>query len=176
MAEQEPQVAFALLAPVPQGHLKSAMDRLKQRADVAFGSMKFELFHELDNSPKFRNGGKVLVPTLIYSSHERDPGHPSYMVKWGAWYVGLVNHKSGCPGEHPDGPEARPESTLKTDVNDKWAVFWHVQGLKELDAPRRISGLRRYKSGRDWSNAPPRGPELITCPNWFSGAMSASHE
>lgn len=45
---QQPAGNIALLAPVPLHHLQDGYQVARQQGKVAFGSMKWELFRELD--------------------------------------------------------------------------------------------------------------------------------
>ena len=58
-------VSFAILAPVPEEHLKSGLDVVAAEEFVAYGSRKWEFFREVDSLR-----GDEHVPVLIYPSYE----------------------------------------------------------------------------------------------------------
>lgn len=152
-------VDFAILAPVPLEHLQSGKDVAVKEGFVAFGSMKWEFFRQVD---KLRCSRKV--PVLLYPSHEDVPAKLSYVVAWFGWYTGHVN---SVGGGHPLSMKHRPPTTgqYASDNIGHWAVFWHVEGLRDLPKERhlRISEIETVKGG--WrKNAPPRGPELVAVP------------
>jgi hypothetical protein len=72
--------SFAILAPVPEMHLLSAMETMAQleselgdeKPKTAFGSMDFEIFRRVDESRAGKN-----VKVLIYASHS-DTEQPFY--------------------------------------------------------------------------------------------------
>lgn len=153
----EPGVDFAIVAPVPLGHVQSGILVAEKEGFVAFGSMKWELLAKADE----RRHGQP-VPVLIYSSHEDRPARPTFKVAWAGWYVGHV-HSVG--GAHREGMQYRPPTTAgsPSDNTGHWAVFWHVRGLRELPPERHlhISSLEGYQTGRPRKDHPPHGPELV---------------
>jgi hypothetical protein len=154
---------FAILAPVPEEHLVSGLQTIAAEGKVAFGTRKWELFRKIDG---MRDGARVAV--LIYPSHLDGEGKGTFVVSWFGWYAGSVE---GVKGAHPDGMKYRPASTAayQLDNQGSWATFWHVNGLRQLPAAKRLSigRIEGYKGG--WrKNAPPRGPELVTLPELLS--------
>jgi hypothetical protein len=155
---------FAIQAPVPLEHLQAGLDVCAKEGAVAFGTRKWELFRDLDQK---RDG--LPVAALIYPSHDEDlPAKDTSIVCWFGWYVRSVDSKGGA---HPDGMKYRPRTTAKYSPDNKghWTTFWHVEGLRELAADKRlpIGKIQGFKGG--WrKNAPPRGPELITLPESLS--------
>jgi hypothetical protein len=154
---------FAILAPVPLEHLESGLEIVASQGEVAFGTMKWELFRRVDAE---RNGARVAV--LIYPSGEDVPAKPSFIVSWFAWYR---RTESSVMGAHPDGMKFRPPTTAKYPLDNKghWAAFWHVSGFRELPNQKclAIGKLKGAKGG--WrKTAPPRGPELIILPESLS--------
>ncbi|OHC73544.1 MAG: hypothetical protein A3G18_07785 [Rhodospirillales bacterium RIFCSPLOWO2_12_FULL_58_28] len=150
---------FAILAPVPLEHLQTGKQVADAKGFVAFGSKKWELFRKVDEK---RHG--LRVPTIIYPSHEGVPSKLTFMVTWFGWYIAYMDSVGGA---HPFGMTHRPPTTNKYDSDNSghWAVFWHVEGLREL--PKNlylpISKIETVKEG--WrKNAPPRGPELVAIP------------
>lgn len=159
----ETSVDFALLAPVPREHLDGAQEIADSEGFVAFGSMKWELFRQLDT---IRN--EQPVPVLIYPSHEGVSAKLTFTIAWTGWYIG---HVEAVGGAHPDGMKHRPKSMAKyaNDVSGYWAVFWHVKDLKPLpeDEHQPISSLKSHASSKYRLNAPPRGPEIVARPVWI---------
>lgn len=155
---------FAILAPVPLEHLQSGKDVCAREGFVAFGSKKWELFRTVD---EMRNGNRV--PCLLYASHEGVPAPLAFTVTWFGWYIG---HVDSIGGAHPDKLKYRPESTKEysTDNRGHWAVFWHVEGLRELAKAKRkpIGELQSHPRGTWRKNAPPRGPELVEFPHLYT--------
>ena len=90
----------ALLAPIPECHLKSAAEIIGEMSKVAFGTNAYELFVELD-AKKQQN-----VEVFIYASHTVTDGLP--IATWHGRYVRCVN--SNKVGQHPDNEEYRPPS------------------------------------------------------------------
>ena len=135
--------AFALLTPVPQVHLLSALEAIAAQLDsdnlpsehlpkVAFGSMDFEGFGEVE---KLR-GGKA-IEIFIYASHAKGDQPLNPEVTWRGLYVGYVGSRRG---RYPGQSIYRPQSTA-TDT-PTWAVFWEVQELEPLKQSIPIGSLR----------------------------------
>jgi len=152
-------VHYAILAPVPLEHLKSGLLVCHEQGSVAFGTMKWELFRQID---ELREGSRVAA--LIYPSHDENlPAKDSFIVSWFGWYTHSVESKGGA---HPEGMKFRPPTAA---VDGQWAIFWHVAGLRELPQSKQlpIRKIQGFKGG--WrKNAPPRGPELVTLPELLS--------
>lgn len=69
-------VHFAILAPVPLEHLKSGLAVCQAQGSVAFGTMKWELFRQID---ELREGSRVAA--LLYPSHDENlPAKDSFIV------------------------------------------------------------------------------------------------
>ena len=154
---------FAILAPVPLEHLQSGEKIARDKGFVAFGSRKFELFREVD---ELRKGEPVRA--LIYPSHGDGSFSSSYLVSWFGWYIGSEESDFG---RHSQGMEHRPPTTAaySRDNTGHWSVFWHVKNLVQLPKADRfpISEVQTFKGG--WrKNAPPRGPEIVRAPAFFS--------
>lgn len=151
---------FAIVAPVPLEHLETGESVAQSTGFVAFGSMKWELFRDID-----QRRGDAAVPVLIYPSADDSPSSLALRIAWCGIYVGSSESKSGA---HIAGMTHRPSSTEKYAGDNKghWAVFWHVSGLCRLPSAQQlpISALQTVKGG--WrKNAPPRGPELVQLPD-----------
>lgn len=158
--------AFAILAPVPEMHLISGLEAITAQLDsdelppdqlpkVAFGSMEFELFPEIE---KLRNGKAVDV--LIYASHAKGDQPLNPEVTWRGVYVSYVGSRRG---RYPGKPIFRPKSTA-TD-SPTWAVFWEVQELEPLKRPLPIGNLRgKNKKTNFQARFIPEGPVLIEYP------------
>jgi hypothetical protein len=139
-----------LLAPVPLYHLKSGMETCNQHGRVAFGSDKWELFHDLD---KIRNGEKVQV--LIYASMS-DASFP-LKATWQALYIRHCPSNAG----YPPKDMCRP-GTTQDDTG--WAIFWEVEDLEEIPEGQQslIASLSAYnKRTKFKANYRPEGPILI---------------
>ena len=125
---------------------------------MAFGTMKWELFRQID---ELREGSRVAA--LIYPSHDENlPAKDSFIVTWFGWYTHFRDSKDAMNSD----AMLRPPTT-KTD--GRWAIFWHVAGLRELPNSKQlpIKKIQGFKGG--WrKNAPPRGPELVTLPELLS--------
>jgi hypothetical protein len=157
--------AFALLAPVPEIHLTSGLEAIAAQLDsddlppghspkVAFGSMDFEVFAELE---KLRAGKAVEV--FIYASDAKDQTLIP-KVTWGGLYIGYVGSRRG---RYPGKSIFRPPATA-TD-SPTWAVFWEVQGLEPLKTPIQIGSLRaKNKKTNYQSRFIPEGAALIEYP------------
>lgn len=151
-------VDFALLAPVPAEHLKSGEAVATDQGYVAFGSLKWELFKQIDG---WR--GHDRVPVLIYPSYDDDP---NFEIRWVGWYVDYVDSVGGA---HPYGMKHRPPTTAAYANDTTWAVYWHVEELRRLDETeyRPISSLESYKTGLWRKGQAPRGPEIVARPDWI---------
>jgi hypothetical protein len=150
---------IALLAPVPVEHLVSALETLKSEERVAFGSMSFLVFHELDRQRK-----GLPVDVYIYGSAiESEPDGPAL---WRAIYIGYVESNGGG---HPKGMRFRPKSTEKYPLDNEghWGLFWEVIDLRPATSTSwcpigEMTGFgkkRRY--GKPFV---PEGPILIEHP------------
>lgn len=137
---------LAILAPVPYEHLESGEEVCRREGKVAFGSMKWEFFRDLDARA---TGEKV--PVYLYASWAEGAAQP--LATWRATYIG---HVEGSGAGHPDGMRYRPPTTGKypTD-NSEWAVYWEVEGLGRLADGDRIGmdafmkhGPRRHRTAR----------------------------
>lgn len=154
---------FAILAPVPLEHLETGLTVCDAAGYVAYGTMKWELFRQIDD---LREGEPV--PVLIYPSDTDTPSHSNYMVSWWGWYVGHSRSKGGA---HKDGMLHRPSSTEKYEADNKghWAIFWHLEGLRQLPSSMYLPLGKIPTIAGGWrKNAPPRGPELVTLPESLS--------
>ena len=136
----------ALLAPIPDRHVKSGKEVCDREGKVAFGS-------DLWPFPGIEPGTRV----LIYASHDPEQG-PDEFVSWEAIYVDHVDATPG--GKYPRDPRFRPPSTV-TDTT--FSGFYEVRDLRPLDPPIGVSDLAR-KDGSVRKNWPPRRPQLIPAP------------
>ncbi len=130
-----------------------------ERGKVAFGTRAWLVFRELDELR-----GTMPVDVYIYASHCEPPS--LLEASWQAVYIGQVESVGGA---HPDGMQFRPPSTQKyaNDSSGKWAVFWEVRDLRELEAKKRLSiasmtgfGKKKAYGSGFW----PEGPLLIEHP------------
>jgi hypothetical protein len=153
---------IALLASVPAEHLKSALQLLKTEQKVAFGSMNYLLFQELD-----AESHSLPVDVYIYASRKEDC--PDAAPFWRAIFIGFTPCSETKPGSHPDEMKYRPESTKKYALDNEghWLVFWEVKDLKPatqedwwpIDKMIGFGMKRRY--GKSFV---PEGPYLIRHP------------
>lgn len=150
---------LAVLAPVPYEHLESGEDVCRREGKVAFGSMKWEFFRDLDARA---TGEKV--PVYLYASWAAE-GSARPLVSWRATYVG---HVEGSGAGHPEGMRYRPPTTGKypTD-NSEWAVYWEVEELERLPSGSGIAMNRfvGYDTGKPFArHLVPEGPMLVREP------------
>jgi hypothetical protein len=155
MAVHKTASEIALLAPVPAEHLKSALDILKKKTKVAFGSMKWDVFNTLESHRP--------VDVYIYASWQK--ACPSVQPLWRATYTGFVKAKNGS---HPDGMEFRPESTAQYALDNvgHWAIFWEIIELRpahnnEFEIAQMIGYGKKRRYGKSFV---PEGPILIRHP------------
>lgn len=158
--------AFAILAPVPELHLISGLEAIAAQLDsdnlspdqlpkVAFGSMDFELFAEVE---KLRAGKAIEV--LIYASQAKGDQPLNPEVTWRGLYVGYVPSRRG---RYPGKAIHRPQSTA-TD-SPTWAGFWEVQELERLKTALPIGNLRgKNKKTNFQARFIPEGAVLIEFP------------
>lgn len=144
----------ALLAPVPEGHLESALVTCEDAGRVAFGSRAWQAFAELDRRREW-----LPCDVYIYPSHSELFGTPK--VRWVATYVRQLGSRGG---RHPDRYKFRPTSTHESEDEGHWSVFWEVTDLRRLD-PADAVPMNRFqgvdKSKRYVSNFKPEGPLLV---------------
>ncbi|MBN8564084.1 MAG: hypothetical protein J0L70_26465 [Leptolyngbya sp. UWPOB_LEPTO1] len=158
--------AFAILAPVPEMHLISGLEAIAAQLDsddlpadhlpkVAFGTMAFELFAEVE----ILRAGKA-IEVLIYASHAKGEQPLNPEATWRGLYVGYVGSRRG---RYPGKSIYRPKSTI-TD-SPTWAGFWEVQELERLKAAIPIGNLRgKNKKTNYQARFIPEGPVLIEFP------------
>ncbi len=144
---------FAILAPVPEMHLKSGEETCDREQKVAFGSQAWELFREVD---KLRNGDDVEV--FIYASQAKKA---ILEVTWHGVYIG---HKDSRNGRYPGDKKFRPSSSASDSPT--WAVYWEVRDLKELPEADciQIVSLRGFRKKSNYQSFIPDKPLLIEYP------------
>jgi hypothetical protein len=128
---------YSLLAPVPEVHVNAALDVLKSKPFVCFGSDSFEVFVKLEVGTK----------VYIYVSHAKEG---SEVVGYTATYRGTVNTVSEMKKLESEG--YRPA----TAGGEQWGFFWKVSDLASLAKPLPLS-LMQLPSGKYLTSAP-RGP------------------
>lgn len=158
--------AFAILIPAPEQHLISGLDAIAAQLDlddlppeylpkVAFGSMDFEMFAEIE---KLRDGKAVDI--FIYASEAKGDQPLNPEVTWRGLYIGYVGSRRG---RYPGQSIYRPKATA-TD-SPTWAGFWEVHNLEPLKKGIPIGNMR---SKNKKTNFPPRfmpdGPLMIEHP------------
>ncbi len=159
----------ALLAPVPLRHLQSGLEVCAAESKVAFGSMAFEVFSELEGL----RGGRP-VPIYFYASHMDDPlaqspdmllGPP--VISWRGTYTGFSESDLG---KYAGGNRFRPPTTYlpPRPDSDDWGVFWEVTGLEYIEpglGRLQVSSLKPFGSNKRLASVfIPRGPLLIQSP------------
>jgi hypothetical protein len=148
-------MSVALLAPVPEEHLLSGQDTLRESGKVAFGSKNWELFNKLVELLK---GHECKV--LLYASDATRPINPP-TATWSARFVGFTVAVNGA---HKDGMKYRPASTAKYALDNRgsWTVFWEVTNLEPMNPGVKIGLLRGFEKPHSYLvNFIPRGPVLI---------------
>jgi hypothetical protein len=146
--------AVELLAPVPADLLQDA-SAFANDGEVAFGSRAWEVFRELD----FIRGDRP-VRVWIYASHDPERPLPP-TVTWAARYV---RHIESIGGAHPEGKRYRSERALLEQDIAYWAVYWHVDNLRQLDPSewRPTSDFRGYGKPAPYQRPfEPEGPLLV---------------
>jgi hypothetical protein len=155
--------SFAILAPVPEIHLISGKEAIAQLANdpnneivkIAFGSMAFEVFRQID---ELRQSKPVEV--FIYASDSTADQPLHTQVSWHGLYIG---HAPSRNGRYPGNKKFRPPSTLSDKPT--WAVFWEVQELEFLNKPIEIASLKALNKKANFSSRfIPEGPLLIEYP------------
>jgi hypothetical protein len=158
--------AFAILAPVPEEHLKSGLDAISKQLSasdqsineipkLAYGSMAFEEFRKVDQLR-----GDSPIEVFIYASHAAGDQPLNPVVSWRGLYVG---HSVSRNGRYAGNLLHRPESTKKD--RPVWAVFWNVTDLQQLETPIPIGSLRGLAQKTNYKpRFIPEGPLLIESP------------
>lgn len=152
---QDLSTAVALLAPVPENLLDDGLEVCAREGQVAFGSRAFEVFRHLD---ELRRG--LPVRALLYASHAEVVRAP--LATWTGRYVRYVAAKPS--GRHPEGVRFRPRvgRDAPGENSGHWGIYWHVEGLRQLDVPIAISDLRGLNSKHCYAKYfVPEGPLLI---------------
>jgi hypothetical protein len=147
----------ALLAPVPEEHLVSALDVVREHKKVAFGSRSWQVFRQIDELR-----GDAPADVLIYASHSA-VHHSLPKVSWRAKYIG---HREAKGGGHPDGMTYRPPSTGKYPDDNKghWFIFWEVRDLVCLPAELQIEigAIFQFEKNKPYKKYfVPSGPLII---------------
>lgn len=147
------------VTPVPLEYLVDGAQLARREGRVAFGSMVWPKFKQLD---ELRKG--LPVDVYIYASHSQSSG--PIEVSWHARYVG---HVESLGGAHPEGMRYRPPSTAKdpTDNAGYWALFWEAETLTELPKAERlaVADLPAFGQRKPYGHPFfPEGPMLIEHP------------
>ncbi|MBK8185034.1 MAG: hypothetical protein IPK63_19920 [Candidatus Competibacteraceae bacterium] len=129
----------SFLAPIPKIHFDSAIDILKAKDFVLFGSDASEFFNNLETG----------IKCLIYLSH--DQAEP--VVLYEAVYQGLVRNAEEMHALEAQG--FRPS----TAVGEKWGFYWKISEVKKLPQPIELSSIKT-KSGK-YLKSFPRGPVAV---------------
>jgi hypothetical protein len=151
-SEAKTATHIALLAPVPSGHLTSALETLKSEDWVAFGSGNAKLFKKLES---LRKG--LDVDVYIYASSPSGDSPPE--ASWRARFIGIAHDSSA-----QSLTKFRPASTANDTSS---AIYWQVVELKRVPPPDRlkIADFTGFEKGKAYSSTfVPRGPLLIEHP------------
>lgn len=155
--------SFAILAPVPEIHLLSGQEAIAQLNNdpnneivkIAFGSMDFEAFRQIDELRKSQS-----VEVFIYASNPTGDQPLHTQALWHGIYIGHVPSRNG---RYPGNKKFRPPSTLSD--RPTWAVYWEVQELQFLEKPIEIASLKGLNKKANFSSRfIPEGPLLIEYP------------
>jgi hypothetical protein len=151
---------IALLAPVPKEHLDDGETTVLQKGKVAFGSMKWEMFRELD---KLCKG----MPVDVYIYESDGSGKFNSNASWRGRYIGHKDSEMGAPPA--EIRPFRPESTFKyeSDNQGHWAVFWVLDALEPVPQEEQIwvGELTGYGNKKAYGHSfSPEGPILIEHP------------
>jgi hypothetical protein len=151
-------VEFAILAPIPEQHLRSGATVAEITGYVAFGN---DAPHVLARIDALR--AECPVPVLFHASQRGDAeSDGQHRITWVGWYVGRT--LPDAAGRHPLGPLHRPPTTAGDGA---WKAYYHVVGLRELEAGKAmpITSLAAYMArdeGRE--GAPVRGVGVVRLP------------
>jgi hypothetical protein len=150
----------ALLAPVPKEHLDDGRKTVMAKGKVAFGSMKWETFRDLDT---LRAG----MPVDVYIYESEGVGKMNGSVTWRGRYVFHDESDMGTP--RAAVKPFRPESTFNYEADNQghWAIFWVLDLLERVPEGEEVwvgefTGYGKKKAyGHSFS---PEGPLLIEHP------------
>lgn len=152
--------SIALLAPVPKEHLDDGSKTVVEKGKVAFGSMKWETFRDLD---KLCAG----MPVDVYIYESEGGGKINSSITWRGRYI---FHKESDMGAPPaEIKPFRPDSTFKyeTDNQGHWAVFWVLDSLEPVPQgeERWVGEFTGYGKKKAYGHSfSPEGPILIEHP------------
>ena len=150
----ETAVGVELLAPVPLDLLEDAR-RTFSGGEFALGSRAWEVFRRLDDL-----AAGMPVRVWIYASHNPDQPHP-LSATWTARYLRTVESVGGA---HPESDWYRSPLAQTEDDLGHWAVYWHVDSLRELapDERREVARMRGHGRPKPYGHPfEPEGPTLI---------------
>jgi hypothetical protein len=150
----------ALLAPVPREHLADGLYTAQTKGRVAFGSMKWETFRELD---RLRKG----MPVDVYIYESDGIGKTNSKTTWRGRYCFHKESEMGAPPA--DIKPFRPDSTFKYEADNQghWAVFWVLDSLEKVTEGKEVwvGEFTGYRKGKAYGHSfSPEGPLLIEHP------------
>lgn len=175
----------ALLAPVPEKHLESGVEKLNEEKPpfLAFGAGKLD---KSETGPwRLREGFRQfdddidhpLVTMLIYPSMDEARPKPPYEVKWCGVYIGREDADPAglFPGSDPweYRPPTCEENYGYDHSKEEFVLYWKLQCLTELPEPLRIDiAILDGNRSQLWNNGPPPrpwpiGPERIEGTEWW---------
>jgi hypothetical protein len=164
----------ALLAPVPEEHLVSALDVVREHKKVAFRSRSWQLFRQIDELR-----GDAPADVLIYASHST-VHHSPPTVSWRAKYIGQREARGGA---HPDGMTYRPLSTTEYPDDNKGhglfsgkSVIWSACPLNHKSRSGPFFNTERPNHARNISFRAVRLLLRVSLPHQASvGRRSGDH-
>ena len=151
---EDAKADVALLAPVPEVHLLSGLDRCRETGFVAFGSNAGMVLSELKGLVDPAHQADI----LFYASISKHAGRPA------ARFRGRFVDFDGAVGGQAKKSwlEYRPISTAN---DDGWMGFYLVSDLRELELPVSLASLtKRGNHGKFSSMFVPFGPIIIDTP------------
>jgi hypothetical protein len=152
MSVEESNADVALLAPVPEEHLQSGLERCRAEGFVAFGTDTAMVLSEL----KLLVDQEHPADILFYASRMSGVLTATFRARF-VDYEGAVSGKA-----KPGWAKYRPVST-GTDTN--FSSFYLVREFRLLERPIAIASLnKRGNKGKFKSNFRPHGPIIIDTP------------
>ena len=140
-------MSAVLIAPVPAEVLVSAIAHPRLRTEVAFGTRQRDM--------TVATG----VAIYIYAAPDGSPYRSLFRPNCIAW-TGTLGRMTPAVaqgvrrGMHPDA-SVRPPFAESYDYRDA-AMFWHVLGLRPLDAPIPFDRFRDVDGAKLFGNGAPR--------------------
>ena len=140
-------MSAVLIAPVPAEVLASAIAHPRLRAEVAFGTRQRDVTVETG------------MAIYIYATPDGSPYRSLFQPGCVAW-TGTLGHMTPAVaqgvrrGMHPDA-SMRPPFAESYDYRDA-AMFWHVLGLRPLEAPITLDRFRDVDGAKLFGKCAPQ--------------------